>query len=115
MKIKASNSNGATWKQVSVKSRIPKELDKLEELSHNMWWAWSHDARMLFKSLDEKLFEEVGQNPVMLLERLNYEKLEELSKDKAIITKMNDVYAMRDWLVRRVNYLDGIINAYPLP
>ena len=94
MKIKASNSNGATWKQVSVKSRIPKELDKLEELSHNMWWAWSHDARMLFKSLDEKLFEEVGQNPVMLLERLSYEKLEELSKDKAIIKKMNDVYAM---------------------
>ena len=31
MKIKASCSNGANWKQVNVKSRIPKELDKLEE------------------------------------------------------------------------------------
>ena len=62
MKIKASCSNGANWKQVDVKSRIPKELDKLEELARNMWWAWNHDARVLFRSLDEDLFDEVGQN-----------------------------------------------------
>ena len=33
MKIKASCSNGANWKQVDVKSRIPKELDKLRRVS----------------------------------------------------------------------------------
>ena len=80
MKIKASCSNGANWKQVNVKSRIPEELDKLEELARNMWWAWNHDARMLFRSLDEDLYEEVGQNPVLLLERLSYEKMEALAK-----------------------------------
>ena len=93
MKIKASNSNAANWKTVTVKSRIPEELKKLEELARNMWWAWNHDARSLFRSLDEELFEKVGGNPVLLLERLNFEKMEELAKDKAIIKKMNDVYA----------------------
>lgn len=93
MKIKASCSNGANWKQVNVKSRIPKELSKLEELARNMWWAWNHDARSLFRSLDEKIYEEVDGNPVMLLERLSYEKMEELSKDEAVIRKMNEVYA----------------------
>ena len=93
MKIKASCSNGANWKQVNVKSRIPEELDKLEELARNMWWAWNHDARMLFRSLDEDLYEEVGQNPVLLLERLSYEKMEALAKDEAVVRKMNDVYA----------------------
>ena len=93
MKIKASCSNGANWKQVNVKSRIPKELSKLEELARNMWWAWNHDARSLFRSLDEKNYEEVDGNPVMLLERLSYEKMEELSKDEAVIRKMNEVYA----------------------
>ena len=88
MKIKASCSNGANWKQVNVKSRIPKELSKLEELARNMWWAWNHDARSLFRSLDEKNYEEVDGNPVMLLERLSYEKMEELSKDEAVIRKM---------------------------
>ncbi len=93
MKIKASNANAATWKTVTVKSRIPEELQKLEELARNMWWAWNHDARSLFRNLDEELFEEVNGNPVMLLERLSFEKMEKLAKDKKVIAKMNDVYA----------------------
>ncbi|MDE7379066.1 MAG: alpha-glucan family phosphorylase [Paraprevotella sp.] len=93
MKIKASNSNAVTWKDVTVKSRIPEELKKLEELAHNMWWAWNHDARSLFRNLDEKLYDEVDGNPVMLLARLSYEKMEELAKDKVVLRKMDDVYA----------------------
>ena len=92
MKIKASNSNQANFRSITVKSHIPEELNKLEELAHNMWWAWNHDARSLFRSLDEELFEEVKQNPVLLLERINYDKMEKLAKDKAVLKKMNDVY-----------------------
>ena len=94
MKIKASNSNGISWKEVNVKSRIPNELSKLAELSRNIWWAWNHEARELFRSLDEDLFEEVGQNPVLLLERLSYERLEELAQDEMILARMDAVYKM---------------------
>ena len=93
MRIKASNANAAAWRTVSAKSNIPAELEKLNELAHNMWWAWNHDARSLFTSLDSKLYAECGQNPVLLLERLSHEKMEELAQDKAIVKKMNDVYA----------------------
>ena len=92
MKIKASNTNHPCWKPVTVKGNVPTELSKLEELARNMWWAWNHDARSLFRSLDEKLFEECGQNPVLLLERLSFEKMEKISKDKAVLKKMDDVY-----------------------
>ncbi len=92
MTIKASNANEAQWKNVVVKSNIPQELNKLEELAHNMWWAWNHSARSLFTHLDPALYEECGQNPVLMLERLSYEKLSELAKDKDIIKKMNDTY-----------------------
>ena len=57
MKIKASNANEASWKPVAVKSSIPAELSKLEELAHNMWWAWNHSARSLFMRLDPDLYE----------------------------------------------------------
>ena len=93
MKIKASNANQSTWRSVTVRSSIPAELSKLEEMAHNMWWAWNHDARSLFRKLDEKLFEECNGNPVLLLERISYEKMEQLAKDKAVLRKMNDVYA----------------------
>ena len=93
MKIKADYANAPQWKELSIKSRLPEQLKCLDELAHNMWWAWNHDARNLFKSLDEKLYEEVGHNPVMLLERLSYDRKEAVVKDKALMKKVNDVYA----------------------
>ena len=44
MKIKISNANTPTWKDVTVKSRIPEELKKLEELARNIWWAWNYET-----------------------------------------------------------------------
>ncbi len=93
MKIKASNANQIAFRPIAVKSNVPEALKKLEELSRNMWWAWNHDARSLFMHLDEQLFEECGGNPVLMLQRLSYEKLEALSKDKATLKKMDEVYA----------------------
>ncbi len=93
MKIKVSNVNTPNWKEITVRSRIPEELKKLEELAHNIWWAWNHEATDLFKSIDSELWTKSGQNPVRLLELLSYDKLEALVKDKTIIKKMNEVYA----------------------
>ncbi len=78
---------------MTIKSRLPEQLECLNELAHNMWWAWNYEARNLFKSLDDKLYEEVGHNPVMLLERLSYDRKEAIVKDKAVMKKVNEVYA----------------------
>ena len=92
MKIKISNANTPVWKEVTVKSRVPEELKKLAELSRNIWWSWNHEATNLFEDLNPALWKEVGQNPVLLLERLSYEQLESLAKDKVILKRMDDVY-----------------------
>ena len=93
MKIKADYANAPQWKEVLVKSRLPEQLKCLDELAHNMWWAWNYEARDLWRSLDEELYEEVGHNPVLLLERLSYERKQELEKDKEIMKNVKDVYA----------------------
>ena len=94
MKIKTDYVNVPQWKQITIKSRLPEELKCLDELAHNMWWAWNYQARNMFKSLDVDLYEKVGHNPVMLLERLSYDRKEEIVKDKAIMKAIKDVYAM---------------------
>ena len=99
MKIKVSNVNTPNWKEVTVKSRIPAELEKLSEISRNIWWAWNFEATELFRDLDPELWKECGQNPALLLERMSYEKLEALAKDKVILRRMNDVYTkFRDYM-----------------
>ncbi len=92
MKIKSDYSNEPQWKEVNIKSSVPAQLECLDELAHNMWWAWNYEARNMFKSLDEDLYEEVGHNPVLLLERLSYNRKEAIVKDKALMKKVNDVY-----------------------
>lgn len=93
MKIKADYANAPQWKELNIKSSLPEQLECLNELAHNMWWAWSYEARNLFKSLDEKLYDEVGHNPVLLLDRLGYDRKEAIVKDKVLMGKVKDVYA----------------------
>lgn len=92
MKIKADYANAPQWKEVTIKSTLPAELKCLDELAHNMWWAWNYEARDMWKSLDNALYEEVGHNPVMLLDRLSYERKEAIVKDKAIMERVKAVY-----------------------
>ena len=99
MKIKADYANAPQWKEVNVKSTLPSELKCLDELAHNMWWAWNYEARNMWKSLDSDLYEEVGHNPAMLLDRLSYERKEAIVKDKAIMESVKQVYKkFRDYM-----------------
>ena len=92
MKIKADYSSAPQWKELSVKSRLPEELKCLDELAHNLWWAWNYEARELWRSLDEDLYEKVNHNPVLLLERLSYDRKEEIVKNKEIMKNVKNVY-----------------------
>ena len=47
----------------------------------------------MFNDLDPELWKEVNQNPVLLLERMSYAKLEKLAKDKIILRRLDDVYS----------------------
>lgn len=92
MKIKADYVNTPVWKEMSVKSSLPEELKCLDEIAHNLWWIWNYEARDMFRALDPVLYTEVKHNPVLLLERLSYERKEEIVKDAAIMATIKSVY-----------------------
>ncbi|MCI6181830.1 MAG: alpha-glucan family phosphorylase [Prevotella sp.] len=99
MKIKSDYANAPQWKELTIKSRLPEELKCLDELAHNMWWAWNYEARDLFRDIDPKLYSAVKHNPVMLLERLGYERKEEIVNDKAMMKRIQAVYkSFKDYM-----------------
>lgn len=93
MKVKTNYANAPVWREVNVKSRIPEPLKMLGKMARNIWWAWNDEATEMFRELDPELWQVVGQNPVALLERLSYEKLEALSADSNVLKKINDIYS----------------------
>lgn len=93
MNVIKNRANTPNWRVITVKSRIPDALKKLEVMAHNLWWSWNFEAFELFRMLDKDLFREVGQNPVELLNRLSYDRLTELSQDERLLTIVDAVYA----------------------
>ena len=42
------------WKRITIKSNLPSNLEKLEELANNLWWSWNYEARELFIEIGGK-------------------------------------------------------------
>ena len=94
MKLQVSNTNAPAWRTITVSAEIPRELKPLEEMSKNLWWVWNSAGKRLFRDLDHDLWRQVGENPVMLLQQLSYERYQEILKDEAMMERIKEVYAM---------------------
>lgn len=93
MKLQVSNANVATWRGVTVKADLPSQLKPLEELAKNLWWVWNSEAKSLFRELNPDLWRSTGENPVMLLQQLSFERLQEILADKELMLRIEKVYA----------------------
>ncbi|MBQ0062955.1 MAG: alpha-glucan family phosphorylase [Prevotella sp.] len=91
MKIRTNKVNEPTFRDLSVKSKLPENMLCLDELAHNLWWSWDHEARELWRSMDADIYEEVNHSPVMLLEKMDLHRLSQLSEDKTFMQNMNNV------------------------
>ena len=85
--------NDPSWIEVTVKTRLPKNLERLHEMSLNLWWVWSVSAKSLYRSIDAKLWSQVRHNPVAMLEKVKVERFNELSQDAKFLKNLDDVYA----------------------
>jgi glycogen phosphorylase len=79
------------WKKLFVESDIPEKLTQLKEISRNLWWVWNTEARELFQYIDAEVWDECEHNPILLLEKVNYQRFQELEVDNDFILKMNHV------------------------
>ncbi|MEM8964915.1 MAG: alpha-glucan family phosphorylase [Bacteroidota bacterium] len=79
------------WKRLYIQSQIPEKLKGLEDLSKNLWWCWNYDAINLFRSIDPERWNQYRQNPIALLDNLDYQDYERLLKDDAFMKQLSKV------------------------
>jgi len=80
------------WRKFVVESNLPERLVPLRELSRNLWWVWNNEARELFQYIDEKAWEELGHNPIVLLEQVSFQRFRELERDPVFTAMMDKTY-----------------------
>lgn len=92
MKLQVSNTNTPVWRDITIKSDLPSQLKPLEIMSRNLWWVWNSEGKSLFRDLNPDLWRSVGENPVMLLQRLGFERVQEIINDSSLLARINSVY-----------------------
>ena len=101
MKLQVSNTNAPAWRDITVKSELPSKLKPLEELAKNLWWVWNSEAKALFRDLNPDLWRSTGENPVMVLQQLSSERLDEVIADKDMMGRLKHVYGMfKDYMAK---------------
>ena len=69
------------FNKITVNPQLPKRIEKLSEISNNLWWSWNTEFLRLFKKIDKDLWETCEKNPVKFLKQVSQERLEAVSKN----------------------------------
>ncbi len=94
MKIKVNNTNEPTWKVVYSHSKLPPQLERLQEIATNLWWVWNYEGAKLFGKLDPDLWKSTEGNPVLLLQNLTHKRIEEILADEELMAEIDVVYKL---------------------
>ena len=103
----------------NVVPSLPEKLEPLREIVNNLYWTWNQDAIELFRRLDIKLWDAVHHNPVLMLGKLNQERLFEAAMDDSFISHMKRVHSQmgvylkeKAWYQKNFNYGKENVIAY---
>ncbi len=69
------------FNKIIVNPQLPKRIEKLSEISNNLWWSWNTEFLRLFKMMDRDLWETCEKNPIKFLKLVSQDRLEELAKN----------------------------------
>ena len=89
------------FNRITVNPQLPSRINKLSEISNNLWWSWNTDFLKIFKEIDIDLWEKVEKNPVKFLKLVSQEKLEQAVLNPSILKQYDKI----------VNDFEGYINS----
>ena len=79
------------FNKITVNPQLPKRIEKLGDISNNLWWSWNTEFLSLFKEIDGDLWEVCEKNPVKFLKIVSQERLEEASENWTFLKKYDQI------------------------
>ena len=89
------------FNRITVNPQLPKRIEKLSEISNNLWWSWNTEFLRLFQKIDRDLWEQSNKNPIKFLKHVSQERLELAAKDITFLKEYDKV----------VDHYEGYMNS----
>ncbi len=70
---------------------LPRPLRRLFDVAKNYWWTWTPDRLGVFRDMDPSLWTSCAHNPVLILQRISYLRLTQLSTDPWYINQVENL------------------------
>ncbi len=67
--------------KIPLSFNLPRRIQRLSELSFNMWWVWNQDAQQLFRLIDKPLWDKLRHNPIAFLQQVDRSLLDQKTND----------------------------------
>jgi len=82
--------------QLEVNPKLPKRLERLDEIANNLWYSWDRPTRTLFARLGQKLWGVVSHSPKAFLKRIDQHRLDEAAEDPVFLGALAQVLSAYD-------------------
>jgi starch phosphorylase len=80
-------------RRFTVRTVLPEPLSALDVLAGNLRWSWHEPTTRLFESIDARLWEASGHDPIALLGAVDPGRLDELAGDEGFVYRANELQA----------------------
>lgn len=72
---------------------LPKRIEGLAKLAHNLWWAWNPDGQRIYSHIDPLLWNAVNHNPIAFLRRVDRTRINAALNQPAFLERYDKVIA----------------------
>ncbi|PKO00188.1 MAG: alpha-glucan phosphorylase [Chloroflexi bacterium HGW-Chloroflexi-4] len=80
---------------------LPKRIEGLARLAHNLWWAWNPDGQRIYSHIDPLLWNAVNHNPIAFLRRVDRTRINAALNQPSFLVRYDKVIADLDAYVAR--------------
>ncbi len=80
---------------------LPKRIEGLARLAHNLWWAWNPDGQRIYSHIDPLLWNAVNHNPIAFLRRVDRTRINAALNQPTFLDRYDKVMAALDAYVAR--------------
>lgn len=85
------NTTQPRMRSFTVVTELPQALARMRDMANNLWWVWHRDSQELFKWMDAERWRECGHNPVLFLDTMDRDRLNQLSGDIEFMGRFTSV------------------------
>ncbi len=72
---------------------LPKRMEGLSKIAHNLWWAWNPEGQRLFQFIDPLLWNSVNHNPVLFLHKVDRTRINAALNNPGYIAQYDQTLA----------------------